>query len=131
MRNPAPINHFPPTLFSPNRSPIYGEAHLFSRRGRSLKSKSKVRGGGGAWQDCSAAEARDRAVHRSLALGCGRNCFVGNGMRCRNSPQSSSKDEAPPKADASAPAARRAKRLRSRGFGIRDKSAPANCWTLR
>ena len=30
MRNPAPINHFPPTLFSPNRSPIYGEAHLFS-----------------------------------------------------------------------------------------------------
>src|ERR1017187_3658745 len=31
MRNPAPINHFPPTLFSPNRSPIYGEAHLFSQ----------------------------------------------------------------------------------------------------
>ena len=31
MRNTAPINHFPPTLFSPNRSPIYGEAHLFSQ----------------------------------------------------------------------------------------------------
>ena len=31
MRNPASINHFPPTLFSPNRSPIYGEAHLFSQ----------------------------------------------------------------------------------------------------
>jgi hypothetical protein len=31
MRNPAPINHFPPTLFSPNRSPLYGEAHLFSQ----------------------------------------------------------------------------------------------------
>jgi hypothetical protein len=31
MRNPAPINHFPPTLFSPNRSPIYEEAHLFSQ----------------------------------------------------------------------------------------------------
>ena len=30
MRNNAPINHFPPTLFSPNHSPIYGEAHLFS-----------------------------------------------------------------------------------------------------
>jgi hypothetical protein len=31
MRNYARINHFPPTLFSPNRSPIYGEAHLFSQ----------------------------------------------------------------------------------------------------
>src|ERR1035441_9127650 len=31
MRNPTPINHFPPTLFSPNRSPIYEEAHLFSQ----------------------------------------------------------------------------------------------------
>src|ERR1039458_6547684 len=31
MRNHAPINHFPPTLFSPNCSPIYGEAHLFSQ----------------------------------------------------------------------------------------------------
>ena len=31
MRNNAPINHFPPTLFSPNRSPIYGEARLFSQ----------------------------------------------------------------------------------------------------
>jgi hypothetical protein len=30
MRNTAPINHFPPTLFSPNRSPIYGEAHFFA-----------------------------------------------------------------------------------------------------
>jgi len=30
MRNPAPINYFPPTLFSPNRSPIYGEAHFFA-----------------------------------------------------------------------------------------------------
>src|ERR1035437_9876279 len=29
MRNTALINHFPPTLFSPNRSPIYGEAHFF------------------------------------------------------------------------------------------------------
>jgi hypothetical protein len=33
MRNPATINHFPPTLFSPNRSPIYGEAHFFCRNG--------------------------------------------------------------------------------------------------
>src|SRR5664279_1940041 len=39
MRNPAPINHFPPTLFSPNRSPIYGEAHLFSQPARSPKSR--------------------------------------------------------------------------------------------
>ena len=31
MRNPTLINHFPPTLFSPNRSPIYEEAHLFSQ----------------------------------------------------------------------------------------------------
>jgi hypothetical protein len=31
MRNPAPINHFPPTLFSPNGSTMYGEAHLFSQ----------------------------------------------------------------------------------------------------
>ena len=31
MRNPAPINHFPPTLFSLNRSPIYEDAHLFSQ----------------------------------------------------------------------------------------------------
>jgi len=31
MRNIEPINHFPPTLFSPNRSPIIGEAHLFSQ----------------------------------------------------------------------------------------------------
>jgi hypothetical protein len=29
MRNNAPINHFPPTPFSPNRSLIYGEAHFF------------------------------------------------------------------------------------------------------
>src|ERR1017187_3747311 len=36
MRNTAPINHFPPTLFSPNRSPIYGEAHLFSQPVSSL-----------------------------------------------------------------------------------------------
>src|ERR1039458_7843868 len=28
MRNNAPINHFPPTPFSPHRSPIYGGAHL-------------------------------------------------------------------------------------------------------
>jgi hypothetical protein len=33
MRNNAPINHFSPTPFSPNRSPIYGEAHLFSQSG--------------------------------------------------------------------------------------------------
>jgi hypothetical protein len=31
MRNSLPINDFPPTLFSPNRSPIYGKAHLFSQ----------------------------------------------------------------------------------------------------
>ena len=31
MRNTAPITHFPPTLFSPTRSPIYGEARLFSQ----------------------------------------------------------------------------------------------------
>ena len=31
MRNYARINHFPPTLFSQNGSPIYGEAHLFSQ----------------------------------------------------------------------------------------------------
>jgi hypothetical protein len=31
MRNTTPVNHFPPTLFSRNRSPIYGEAHLFSQ----------------------------------------------------------------------------------------------------
>ena len=36
MRNPAPSNHFPPTLFSPNRSPIYGGAHLFSQPGSRL-----------------------------------------------------------------------------------------------
>ena len=29
MRNHLPINHFPPTLFSPNRSPIY-ERHNYS-----------------------------------------------------------------------------------------------------
>jgi hypothetical protein len=29
MRNNAPINHFPPTPFSPKRSPIYGEAHFY------------------------------------------------------------------------------------------------------
>src|ERR1039458_2624442 len=29
MRNSAPINHFPPTLFSPNRSAIYGGAHSY------------------------------------------------------------------------------------------------------
>ena len=40
MRNTAPINHFPPTLFSPNRSPIYEEAHLFSQRARSPESKA-------------------------------------------------------------------------------------------
>jgi len=39
MRNPAPINHFPPTLFSPNRSFIYEEAHFFPQRARSPKSK--------------------------------------------------------------------------------------------
>jgi len=32
MRNNAPIKHFPPTPFSPNRSPIYGEAHFFAAR---------------------------------------------------------------------------------------------------
>jgi hypothetical protein len=31
MRNPAPINHFPPTLFSPNRSPIYERRNYFSQ----------------------------------------------------------------------------------------------------
>ena len=31
MRNSAAINHFPPTLFSPNRSPIYGKAHFFAQ----------------------------------------------------------------------------------------------------
>jgi hypothetical protein len=31
MRNPAPIKHFPPTLFSPNCSPIYEEAHLLRK----------------------------------------------------------------------------------------------------
>src|ERR1035441_1876428 len=31
MRNTAPVTHSPPTLFPPNRSPIYGEAHLFSQ----------------------------------------------------------------------------------------------------
>jgi hypothetical protein len=40
MRNSGPINHFPPTLFSLNRSPIYGETYLFSQRAtRSPKSK--------------------------------------------------------------------------------------------
>jgi hypothetical protein len=29
MRNNAPINYFPPTPFSPERSPIYGEAHFY------------------------------------------------------------------------------------------------------
>jgi hypothetical protein len=31
MRKYAPINHFPPTLFSPNGSPIYEEMYLFSQ----------------------------------------------------------------------------------------------------
>jgi hypothetical protein len=31
MRNPAPINHFPPTLFSPNRSP-YMKRRIYFRR---------------------------------------------------------------------------------------------------
>ncbi len=33
MRNNALVNHFPPTPFSPNRSPIYGEARSFSQPG--------------------------------------------------------------------------------------------------
>jgi bifunctional DNA-binding transcriptional regulator/antitoxin component of YhaV-PrlF toxin-antitoxin module len=34
MRNRPAINNFPPTLFAPNRSPIYGEAHFLSLPGR-------------------------------------------------------------------------------------------------
>src|SRR5664279_599368 len=42
MRNPAPINHFPPTLFSPNGSPIYGEAHFFAAMSAAVGSAMRV-----------------------------------------------------------------------------------------
>jgi hypothetical protein len=37
MRNTLPINYFPPTLFLTNRSPLYGEAHLFSQPASRLR----------------------------------------------------------------------------------------------
>ena len=45
MRNSPAINHFPPTLFSPNRSPIYGEAHLFSPPASRLECSRMVPAG--------------------------------------------------------------------------------------
>ena len=36
MRNHLPINHFPPTLFSPKCSPIYERAIVFMRRMKNL-----------------------------------------------------------------------------------------------
>src|ERR1017187_961252 len=45
MRTTAPINHFPPTLFSPSRSPIYGEAHFISQPASKLVTgNSSLRG---------------------------------------------------------------------------------------
>jgi hypothetical protein len=43
MRNNAPINHFPPTPFSPNRSPIYGEAHFYRDKAGWLKVSARGR----------------------------------------------------------------------------------------
>jgi hypothetical protein len=40
MRNPAPINHFPPTLFSPNRSSIYERRNYFSQPAAELVTGS-------------------------------------------------------------------------------------------
>jgi hypothetical protein len=63
MRNIAPINHFPPTLFSPNLSPIYREMHFCSQRARSPKPNvgSKVRRAG-ARQGCSEAQGATKSI---------------------------------------------------------------------
>src|ERR1035437_7435096 len=65
MRNTAPINHFPPTLFSPNRSPIYGEAHLFSQpASRLVTGNSSLQGSTVDWNSSWAHGSRALAVLR-------------------------------------------------------------------
>jgi hypothetical protein len=44
MRNTSPINYFPPTLFSPKRSPIYEEEHFFSQAGWVLTTRPLTTG---------------------------------------------------------------------------------------
>ncbi len=57
MRNTAPTKYFPPILFSPSASRIYGEAHFISQpTSRSLKSKAGERSARRHWSNLKAAK---------------------------------------------------------------------------
>ena len=60
MRNTSPINHFPPTLFSPNRSPIYERRNYISQPGQPERCPEPP------WASSCASprvEARKRLIH--------------------------------------------------------------------